>query len=93
MAQTKREPKPKISAEAKDRIRAFVSDVLAAQLRHGVELYCEVDSFGLRDARRTKAWICDGQVYGDYDAFIWDGNVSGFTEENLSIEDFKGWGK
>jgi hypothetical protein len=90
--QTKREPKPKISAEAQKRIRAFVADLILLQEKHGIEMYCEVDMFGLTDSRRLQPFICDGQVYGDYDAFLVDG-MGGISAENLKIEDFEGWGK
>ena len=85
--------KPKISAEAKRRIRAFAAAVADAQDKFGVSLAVQDDSFAFRDQRRKEAWILpDGQVYGEWDAQIFDGaRVNGFRLRNLRFEDFDAW--
>lgn len=86
--------KPSISAEAQKRIRAFVTEVEAAQRSHGVEIGIDGGILSLKDTKRKGPWLAsDGDIYGDDDAafFCTKGGAKMFCEKNLAFEDFAGW--
>lgn len=82
--------KPKISTEARERIRAFLVAVEKLQREHGVEIgVFNGDTLGFRDKRRKDTW----KGYGEWDAFIY-GDAPGICRvKNVQFENFNLWGK
>jgi hypothetical protein len=89
-------PKPKISREAKMRIRHFVGLVQDLQKKYGIEIATQDDSIVFRDMRRNDDWIDEsGTSYGEWDAQIFDtdGNIGRLRSSKINFEKFDGWNK